>query len=123
MHRSGEMQIGVNMTVQRLIENEIFKVINIGEDLEQKISTPFCCDLLSVAMSKAPVNSAWVTVMGNINTLAVATLTDIACIILAEGAVLDATALEKAKIQKITVLCTEESIFNAALAVYQLIND
>jgi hypothetical protein len=110
------------MTVQELIEKNIFKVINIGEDLNQSISTPFCCDLLSVAMGKAPATAAWVTVMGNINTLAVATLTEISCIILAEGAVLDVAALEKAKIQKVTVLGTEESIFDAALAVYQAIH-
>jgi len=113
----------INMTVQELIEKKIFKVINIGEDLDRIISEPFCCDLLSIAMSKAPANSAWATVMGNINTLAVATLTEVACIILAEGAVLDNIALEKAKSQKITVLSTEESIFDAALIVYQLLHD
>jgi len=111
------------MTVQDLIEKNIFNVINIGEDLDQIISEPFCCDLLSIAMSRAPANSAWATVMGNINTLAVATLTEVACIILAEGAVLDNIALEKAKSQKITVLSTEESIFDAALTVYQLLHD
>ena len=36
-------------------------------------------------MSKAPENGAWVTVMGNKNTLAVASLADVSCIILAEG--------------------------------------
>lgn len=111
------------MTVQELIKKDIFKVINSGENLEKTIATPFCCDLLSIAMGKAPENSAWVTVMGNINTLAVATLTEVACIILAEGAVLDSVALEKAKAQKITVLRTEESIFDTALAVYQLLHD
>ncbi len=110
------------MTIQEFIEQSNLKQINIGEDLERTITTPFCCDLLSIAMSKAPSNSVWVTVMGNINTLAVATLTDIACIILAEGAVLDVAALEKARIQKITVLSTEKSIFDAALSVYRMLN-
>lgn len=111
------------MTVQELIEKNQFKIINTGEGLENTITTPFCCDLLSIAMSKAPTNSAWVTVMGNINTLAVATLTEVACIILAEGAVLDEIALEKAKTQKITILRTEDSIFDTALMVYQMIHD
>jgi hypothetical protein len=111
------------MTVQELIEKSNFKKVNIGENLERIITTPFCCDLLSIAMSKAPSNSAWVTVMGNINTLAVATLTDISCIILAEGAVMDVAALEKAKIQKITVLSSEKSIFDVALSVYQMLHD
>lgn len=115
--------IGVGMTVDDLIKRDIFKIINIGADTNQIISKPFCCDLLSIAMSKAPSNSAWVTVMGNVNTLAVATLTDIACIILAEGSVLDSATLEKAKAQKITVLSTEGAIFDTALTVYQLLHD
>jgi hypothetical protein len=110
------------MTIRELIEKNELKTINLGEDLERSISTPFCCDLLSIAMSKAPADSAWVTVMGNINTLAVAALTDIACIILAEGAVLDEAALEKAKMQKITVLGSDRPIFEVALSVYQLLH-
>jgi hypothetical protein len=111
------------MTVQELMDKNIFKILNKGEKLEQiTISKPFCCDLLSIAMSKAPVNAAWVTVMGNINTLAVSSLTEIACIILAEGAVLDVAALEKAKMQKITVFSSEKPIFDT-YAVYQMIHD
>ena len=61
---------------------------------------------------------AWVTVMGNMNTLAVASLADAACVIMAEGAVLDDAARKKAVDQEITVLKTEEPIFEAALAVW-----
>ena len=86
---------------------------------EREITTPFCCDLLSVAMGKAPAGCAWVTVMGNMNTLAVATLADAACIILAEGAALDETARKKAEQQDIMVLATEEPVFEAALWVWQ----
>ncbi|ROR31928.1 hypothetical protein EDD66_101549 [Mobilisporobacter senegalensis] len=111
------------MTVKELIQKEKYNVVNYGDDLEQDITKPFCCDLLSIAMSKAPEKSVWVTVMGNINTLAVAELTDVACIILAEGAELDNIALQKAKAQNITVLSTNEPIFEAALTVYQYLHD
>ena len=73
------------MTIKELIESHVFETINIGDDTERTISGLFCCDLLSIAMSKAPADSVWVTVMGNINTLAVAALCDVGCIILAEG--------------------------------------
>lgn len=111
------------MTVKELIQKEKFNIVNQGDNLEQDIITPFCCDLLSIAMSKAPAKSVWITVMGNVNTLAVAELADVACIILAEGAELDNIALQKAKTQKITVLCTKEPIFITALAVYQFIHE
>ncbi|HWT76522.1 MAG TPA: hypothetical protein VN258_17635 [Mobilitalea sp.] len=107
------------MKVNDLILSSGFKVVNAGDNPDREILVPYCCDLLSIAMGRMPADSAWVTVMGNINTLAVATLADASCIILAEGSKLDEPALNKAKEQGITVLETELPIFEAALIVYQ----
>jgi hypothetical protein len=107
------------MKVLDLIQDGNFKVSNEGNNMEREIRAPYCCDLLSVAMGRMPADSAWVTVMGNINTLAVATLADAACIILAEGSHLDEPALNKAKQQEITVFETELPIFEAAYIVYR----
>ena len=106
------------MTVQELIDIQLFPLKNAGDDLERDITVPFCCDLLSVAMGQAPSGSAWVTVMSNLNTLAVASLADVACVILAEDAQTDDNFLAKANMQGITVFSTELPIFDAALAVY-----
>lgn len=111
------------MTVQQLIDSSIFQISNIGDDTDRTIDKIYCCDLLSIAMGNAPANCAWVTVMGNINTLAVATLTDASCIILAEGALLDDAAAAKAKIQGITVLHTEMPIFEAALHIHTMLGN
>ena len=43
------------MTVQELMNLEIFRTINPGDDCERQITKPFCCDLLSVAMSPRAV--------------------------------------------------------------------
>lgn len=107
------------MTIKELTDSHLFETINIGDDTERAISGLFCCDLLSIAMSKAPADSVWVTVMGNINTLAVAALCDVGCIVLAEGVSLDDTAKAKAIQQHITVLRTEMPIFDAALKVHE----
>ena len=109
------------MKVKDLLDSGKFQVIHVGDDPEREITTPFCCDLLSVAMGKAPAGCAWVTVMGNLNTLAVAALADAACVILAEGAMLDEAAVKKAALQGITVLRTEEPVFETALAVKELL--
>ncbi len=107
------------MKVNEIINECGFKVRNVGDNSDREISVPYCCDLLSIAMGRMPADSAWVTVMGNMNTLAVASLADAACIILAEGSNLDEPALQKAKEQGITVLATELPIFDAALMIYQ----
>ena len=110
------------MTVQELMEMELCGTVNPGDDVERQITGPFCCDLLSVAMSRAPEGCAWVTVMANINTLAVASLADAACVILAEDAALDDNSIAKAKQQGITVLATSMPVFEAALRIHGLLN-
>lgn len=99
----------------------MFQEINIGDDTGRIITKPFCCDLLSIVMGRAPAGCVWVTVMGNLNTLAVAALTDAACVILAEGAALDEAAVKRAAVEGITVLRTEEPVFDAALRISQLL--
>ena len=69
------------MTVQNLIDSGKFGTVNVGGDTARGITKTFCCDLLSIAMGRAPEGCAWVTVMGNMNTLAVASLADAACVI------------------------------------------
>lgn len=108
------------MKVGELIEANVFQLVNKGSNLDQEISKPFCCDLLSICMTKTPEGAAWVTVIGNVNTLAVLTLTDAACVVLAEGAFLDEAAVQKAKEQEITVFATDLPIFEAALKVHEL---
>lgn len=111
------------MTIKELIDAGCFEVLCCGQDTQKCITVPFCCDLLSVAMASAPEGCAWVTVMGNINTLAVASLTDAACIILAGGTVLDDAALQKAEEQDITILRSRLPIFESALQIHNLLHD
>lgn len=86
---------------------------------ERTLSKIFCCDLLSIAMSKAPADGIWVTVMANRNTLAVAALTEIACIVLAEGVSLDDGTLAKAQEEKIAVVATDLPVFDIALKIHE----
>ncbi len=109
------------MKVTDLLDKKIFAVVNEGYDNDIEISKPFCCDLLSFAMGRAPKGAAWVTVMGNVNTIAVAELADIACVILAEGAQLDEIGLSKAKENGICVLSTKEPVFETAEKIMRLL--
>ena len=109
---------GSNMTVEELSCNESLTLLTEGLDLSAEITKPFCCDLLSIAMGKAPAGACWVTVTVNTNTLAVATLTDVACIIFAEGSAVDPAIIEKAKDEEIPLFKTELSEFDAALLAH-----
>lgn len=106
------------MKLKTILELPECRVLSEGRP-DREISRIFCCDLLSIAMGRAPADGVWVTVMGNKNTLAVASLTDTACIILAEGVELDEASVEKAREEGIAVAATDLPVFDMALAVYK----
>lgn len=109
------------MTIEQLAVHCGFEVLCGGDTLAREPKTVFCCDLLSWAMARTPADSAWVTVMGNINAVAVAVLTDAACIVLAENAAMDEAALQKAGAQEVVVLRTPLPAFEAALEIHNAI--
>ena len=108
-------------TVKTMIDAGLFALKEpVNASMEN--AKVFCCDLLSIAMSKAPENGAWVTVMGNKNTLAVASLADVSCIILAEGITFSDEDLACAKKERIAVFETELPVFDAALKIQELLS-
>ena len=106
------------MKLQTILDLPECKVLVKGNP-DREISKVFCCDLLSIAMGKAPADCVWVTVMGNKNTLAVATLADAACIVLAEGIGMDEGTLEKAADEGVAILTTELPVFDIALEIHE----
>lgn len=88
------------------------KLTLISGDGERQMTAVYCCDLLSIVMGRAPADCGWVTVMGNMNAIAVAVLADVSCILLAEGVPLDPVALAKAEQENVAVI-------KSALPVYE----
>ena len=102
------------MTVRELSERCGFD-LTCGEG-EREVSSVYCCDLLSIVMGRAPAQSAWVTVIGNVNSIAVATLAEVSCIVLAEGFSYDADALSAAK-GKVTLLTSGLPVYETACKI------
>lgn len=88
-----------------------FEIINEA-DGERVINCGYAGDLLSWVMGRAPADCAWVTVMSNVNVVAVASLADVGCVILAENAELDEAALEKARAVGINIYRTSSPVFD-----------
>lgn len=72
-------------------------------------------------MGRAQAGDAWITVMGNVNAVAVAVLADTACIVLAEDSPLDDEALTRAQTQDVCVLRSSKTAYQLALELGQLI--
>ena len=87
------------------------------EDMDREVTGGYCGDLLSWVMGRAQEGDAWITVMGNLNAIAVAVLADTACIILAEDATLDEDAKQRADQQGVPVLKSSRHAYELAVAL------
>ena len=109
------------INVLKLVEKSGFELCNKSEQTDREITSVYCCDLLSAVMGKAPANSAWITVMGNVNVVAVSALADTACVIIADGADADERALNKADEQGVFILKSGLPVFETAKIVDSLL--
>lgn len=74
----------MSMNVKELSQEPFLTPLSLPHP-EKEVTGGYTGDLLSWVMSKARAGDCWITIMSNLNVAAVATLTDIACIILAEN--------------------------------------
>lgn len=91
------------MKVNELASLDGFSALTLP-DGEREICGVYIGDLLSWVMGRAKADDAWITIMSNINIVAVASLADVACIILAEGVQLEKTVVETAEAKGVNVL-------------------
>lgn len=108
------------MTVKELAAMQGFKTVSMP-DGEREINGVYIGDLLSWVMGRAKADDAWITIMSNINIVAVASLADTACIILAEGVEPDASVVDTANAKGVNILSAEMPAYETATAIGALI--
>ena len=96
------------MTVAEISKTLSLDIISSG-DVERELSGVYIGDLLSWVMGRAEENCAWITIMSNVNVVAVASLADVACVILAEGVVLPDDVRATASQKGINVLSSKKT--------------
>ncbi|AFA49456.1 AraC family transcriptional regulator [Acetobacterium woodii] len=94
------------MKVSDLLENKEFKCLNPQIGIDGAINSGYVGDLLSWVMANAGNGCAWVTIQTHVNIIAVATLLEMACIIIPEGAEVEENTLERAIIEDIPIITT-----------------
>lgn len=109
------------MTVEELAQRMDLRVLSGEAGLGREVSGGYCGDLLSWVMSRAQSGDVWFTVMGNVNSIAVAMLADVACIVLCEDAPLDEDARARAREKGIAVLTSGENAYRLASRLSMLI--
>ena len=107
------------MTVNVLASKADFSLV-CAPCPDREVSGVYIGDLLSWVMGKANSDYVWITIMSNINIVAVASLADVSCILLAEGVCIDEEIINVANDKGINILSTELSAYEAALRISSL---
>ncbi len=104
------------MTVEALAKTLSLTPLHVA-DPARDIDGAYIGDLLSWVMGRAKADSVWITIMSNVNVCAVASLADVACVILAEGAEPDPPALDAARQRGINLYASEKTAYALAAAL------
>lgn len=109
------------MKVSELKEKLNLTVVTQEDFFDKDVMGCYIGDLLSRVMGKATEGDAWITIMNNLNIIAVASLTEAACIILCEGVSLEEKITERANDEGIIVLKSEKSAYELAKEISKLL--
>ena len=89
----------------------------LHEAEEREVSGGYCGDLLSWVMGRAQQDNAWITIMSNMNIVAVASLSDVSAVILAEGVTLEQTVIDTAAAKGVNILSSDKGTFEIAAMI------
>jgi predicted transcriptional regulator len=99
------------MKLQRIVEELSLSVQAADSKLDTEVTGGYASDLLSCVMAKARKGNVWVTLQAHLNIVAVASLLQLAGIIITEGMSPDAATLAKANEEEIPILTTSATTF------------
>ncbi len=104
------------MTVNELIKEYGFTPVSLC-DPGREVHGCYVGDLLSWVMGRAQPGNLWITIMTNVNTVAVGSLADVSAVLLAEDVKLSQPVIDCAAARGVNILSTPLSAFEAAVRV------
>ena len=106
------------MKVFDLVNKYNLKVFSGQEGLGNEIAGGYVSDLLSDVMGNAKENEVWITLQTHQNVMAIASLKDLAAVILVKGLEPDEDTLERSSEEEIPLLGTIMGTFEMAGKLY-----
>lgn len=111
------------MKVQELVEKLGLKVLSGEKGLEHEIEGCYVSDLLSDVMGNAESGNVWITLQTHKNVMAVASLKELACIILVKGFMPNEDTINQSNEEEIPILQTSMSTYEVTGRVYELLRN
>ena len=108
------------MTVKQLAEALGLTVFYIAEP-DRAVTGGYCGDLLSWVMGRVPEDAVWITIMSNVNVVAVAVLRDVAMVVVAEGSDIPAEVVARAAEQEVNLYAATADVYTLCAALSRLL--
>lgn len=99
------------MNVSEFAEKIGARVLTGEAGADVQVRDIYCCDLLSWVMSHAAKGAAWITVHTHMNIVAVASLSELSCIIVPEGIEVEEATVKRAVQERVPIITTELSTY------------
>ncbi len=109
------------MKLNDLVEELSLEVKTFKDGLENEVTGAYVSDLLSDVMGNSKKGEVWITLQTHLNIVAVAGHTGLAGVILIGGKQPQEAVIQKAESEKLTIMSTPLSAFEAAGKMYQLL--
>ena len=109
------------MIVSELVSALKFDVISGADALHREISGAYVSDLLSDVMGNAKAGQVWITLQTHKNVMAIASLKDLAAVIVIKGGMPDPDTLKKSQEEGIPFLRSSEDAFPVAGRIYEFL--
>lgn len=110
------------MTVATLTDRLSLETITLS-DPDREVTGGYAGDLLSWVMGRASEGDAWVTIMTNINVVAVASLSDVACVVLGENVPVEADVIAAATTRGVTLLRSDRPTFELCALIRDALSE
>ena len=108
------------MKLREIVAAAGLTVRTVPRQLDAEVTGGYASDLLSCVLAKAQKGTLWVTLQAHPNIVAVASLLDLAGIVITEGRDLDPGTVEKANEQGVCIMTTEHATFTVVAKLAEL---
>lgn len=108
------------MKVSQIVDALSLTVEAGRHSLDAEVTGGYAADLLSCVMAGAARGNLWVTLQGHLNVVAVATLNELAGIIVTEGKPVSPDTLAKADDEGIPILTTDKGTFEIVGSLWEM---
>ena len=108
------------MNVTDVVDKLGLEILAGEGNLDNPVTGGYAADLLSCTMARARKGNVWVTMQSHPNVAAVASLLELAAVIVTEGRVPESETISKANEQKIPILSTPFTTYGIVAALARL---